>query len=97
MRRKACFFELLVFWTAYLRKRAISKTASEIKMVEANGNEKIRPNNLKRRSPGSLPMPSFSSQGNSVENTMSAIKITRTQRIISSPLASTYLYSLKNF
>jgi hypothetical protein len=62
--------------------RAITKTTSDIKIVDANGKVKMRPNNLKRRSPGNLPIPSFSSQGSSAEKTMVAKKITSTQRIM---------------
>lgn len=52
-------------------------------MVDAKGMVKTLPNNLKRRSPGNLPMPSFCNHGNRLANKTSPIKITRTQRIIS--------------
>ncbi len=49
-------------------------------MVEAKGKEKLRPNSLKRKSPGKRPMPSFSSQGNKLENTTTTKKIVNSQR-----------------
>lgn len=49
-------------------------------MVEAKGKEKLRPNNLKRTSPGKRPIPSFSSQGSKLENTTTARKMVNTQR-----------------
>lgn len=54
-------------------------------MVEANGNEKMRPNSLKRRSPGKRPMPNFSSQGSKAEKIINAKNITTTQRIMWRP------------
>jgi hypothetical protein len=66
----------------YFKNRAKSKTAKEIKIVEEKGRVNIFPNNLKRRSPGNRPIPSFSNQGSKAENTINAIKIITTQRII---------------
>jgi hypothetical protein len=62
--------------------RATRRTISEIKIVEANGKEKMRPNSLKRTSPGKRPMPNFSSHGNKAEKIINAKNITSTQRII---------------
>jgi hypothetical protein len=74
----------------YFIKRATSSTTSEIMMVDENGKEKTLPNSLKRRSPGNLPMPSFSSHGSNAENMIKPINITTTQRIILFPLVMTY-------
>jgi hypothetical protein len=68
------------------KKRAIKKMTNDSKIVDANGKENTLPNNLKRTSPGRRPIPNFSSHGSNAENTMIAIKITTTQRIIISIL-----------
>lgn len=65
--------------------RATNNPIVEIRMVDANGNMNARPNSLNRKSPGKRPMPSFSSQGNKAEKTISAMKIVNTHRIIRGP------------
>ncbi len=53
-------------------------------MVDANGKKKVLPNILNRTSPGSRPIPSFSSQGNMALKTTSARKIVNNHRNIGS-------------
>jgi hypothetical protein len=86
MQNLNCVFVIDSDAKSYFKKRAKSKTASEIKMVEEKGRVNTFPNNLKRKSPGNRPIPSFSNQGSKAENTVNAIKITATQRIIFSLL-----------
>jgi hypothetical protein len=70
-------------WPSIFYKNRPSKKATvDNKIVEANGSEKWRPNNVKRTSPGKRPTPNFSSQGSNWEKITSARKITNTQRII---------------
>lgn len=42
----------------------------------------VLPNKVKRTSPGNLPTPNFSSHGSTEENTITAIKMVITQRIM---------------
>lgn len=53
--------------------------------VDANGRNMLRPNRLKRISPGKRPRPSFSSHGKKADSTISATNIVNTQRIIVAP------------
>ena len=43
------------------------------------------PNNLKRKSPGNLPMPNFCNQGKRLAKTINPTKMTITQRIMLEP------------